>query len=421
MSSADKIIIAGTGRCGTTFLIQLLTAAGADTGLVHSDDMWYFTQYQKIVEMTENGEVLRVERNDVPGEYRAYTPEIHAGCEYHMALTDTAEAIAGLPKVIKNPRLATCAGKLMDAGLLRIEHMIIPVRSLSEVSNSKRQLFKHADQPFYNEVRKSLYDESAMQLGTLVADMTVRGVPMTFLHFPRIVHDPDYLFEKLAGPCQLTRPQFDDAFAVSARPEFVTKVVGTPLYEFTHDWTKALLPSVKFLAQNRGKRNVDYLEIGVFEGRGAVAVLTHINVEGGTYTGIDNWGMDKPGTSVYRERAIANIQKAIGSRPIPARFMHSDTLPALKQLAKEGRTFDMIYVDDDHTYEHVLKVSRAAWKLLRPGGFMLWDDLKHKKGAHEEFGDPGRAVLTFLPEVGLDRSRAVIFDNQAVIKRPANS
>ena len=40
----------------------------------------------------------------------------------------------------------------------------------------------------------------------------------------------------------------------------------------------------------------------------------------------------------------------------------------------EGRKFDLIYVDGSHEAEDCLSDSVLAWRLLKPGGFIIWDD-----------------------------------------------
>ena len=219
-----KILITGTGRCGTTFLIQLFSNAGLDTGMFEKPDgNWYARFHQHVVDMDEKtGKVHRVVRSPEPGEYLVYSPEIRAGLETHICLADSKEAVDRLPRFIKNPRLTVTAGELIDAGILELEHVFLPIRNLDDVADSKKQLHKNKGEAWYAAEHERLKSVSAAQLGQVVADLTCRSVPITMLEFPRIVQDPNYLYEKTAPVTRYRWAVFNDAFNRTARREFVT-------------------------------------------------------------------------------------------------------------------------------------------------------------------------------------------------------
>lgn len=182
--------------------------------------------------MSPDGEVLRVDRVHpigLPGPYHVYDSKIRAGCETHICMADTAADVAALPQVIKNPRLATTAGKLIDAGILQLAHAILPVRDLGDVAMSKKGLYRQRDQPFYAAEKQRLEEISAMQLGRFVADMVTRNVPLTILHFPRILRDPVYLYDTLITSKALygvdlvpDYKEFYAAYQLTVHPEYLT-------------------------------------------------------------------------------------------------------------------------------------------------------------------------------------------------------
>lgn len=219
-----KILITGTGRCGTTFLIQLFSRAGLDTQMYEKPDgKWYSRFHQHVVDMDpDSGKVHKVVRSEEPGEYLVYSPEIRAGLETHICLADTKADVARLPRWIKNPRLAVTAGELIDAGILELDHVFLPVRNLDDVADSKKSLHQHKNESWYEKERERLKTLSAAQLGQAVADLTCRGVPITLLEFPRIVRDPDYLFEKTFPVARYRWDTFADAFWKTANPDYIT-------------------------------------------------------------------------------------------------------------------------------------------------------------------------------------------------------
>lgn len=399
-----KTLVVGTGRCGTTFLIQLLTQAGCDTGLIYENNTWYTDRHQRVGEIAADGEVLSVIREPERGKFVTYDAEIRAGCEYHIACSDSAETIANeLPEYIKNPRLAMSLGKLLSRGLIKVRHVIVPTRDLDDVALSKKQLFRYPDQPFYAAQRVELWQQSAQQLGALMTTLGQYDIPFTLLSFPRMVLDPDYLFAKLQPVCGFERVAFDKAFQEIAQPAFVTlhhtqRTNSPPDYMFTEDWARWFRKNMQALAAQRDLTKSRYLEIGVYEGRSAVFMLLNVLRAGGSYTGIDWW----TGMAETERIARANVAKAATAHNLPARLIRQRSDVALQQLAGAGEQFDLIYVDGSHEYLDTLRDSELAWSMLAPGGVMLWDDVGSK-----QFATP-RAVQEFtaahhLPAPDLDQ------------------
>lgn len=200
MGRERKTVIAGTGRCGTTCLIQLLTQAKLDTGLrVGREGHWRSDVPGVVVETDSNdGRILKMDRSR-PDNRSVFYLKVNAGCETLLCREDTPEFVREhIPEVIKDPRLAWCGHELIDAGILDIRHMIVCVRDLNHVARSKIEGMTGQDNgKWYQHSFEKTYDISAWQLGVCVAEMTVRRVPMTFLEFPRFVKDADYFLTQM--------------------------------------------------------------------------------------------------------------------------------------------------------------------------------------------------------------------------------
>ena len=97
--SRHHVIISGTGRAGTTFLVQMLTALKLDTGF------------------------------DNP------TSDIDPNCNAGMEL-DIRQANA--PYIVKSPWLCDHLGDAIRENQIVIEHAIIPVRDLYSAAESRR-------------------------------------------------------------------------------------------------------------------------------------------------------------------------------------------------------------------------------------------------------------------------------------------
>lgn len=187
-STRAKIIITGTGRAGTTFLVQLLTELGLDTGYT-------------------------------PGTWqRDYDVHCAAGLEQAVLGEDS-------PRVVKNPALCETLPGLLARGEIVVEHALVPVRALDEAAGSRIWIGGRGRTPgglwgtSDPAKQKAVLAENFHRL----VDTLVRyEIPHTFLSFPRLVTDVNYTWRKLSPLLSgIDRGTFQDAFARVARPELV--------------------------------------------------------------------------------------------------------------------------------------------------------------------------------------------------------
>jgi predicted O-methyltransferase YrrM len=108
------------------------------------------------------------------------------------------------------------------------------------------------------------------------------------------------------------------------------------------------------------------LEIGVFEGETSQHLINAIP-QGGQYVGID--------INDYRtQQTIATMEA--GGKSID--FILGNSLEELNVLPKNH--FDLIFVDGDHSFEHVLKEFKLVEKLIARGGVLVYHDTIHLEG-----------------------------------------
>lgn len=197
-TTGGRIIIAGTGRAGTTFLIQLFTALGFGTGFS--------------IEESLTG-VYEISR---------------AGLE--NTLVDEAN-----PYVIKSPLFADQLAEALRDRRVDIYAALLPIRDLFSAAESRRRVYREAksrnldpltypgtlwctDKPRRQE------DALARQFYKTILPLVQFEVPIYFLEFPRLIADPDYLFRAL-GPLMsdhgVDRAEFLGAHEKTARPELV--------------------------------------------------------------------------------------------------------------------------------------------------------------------------------------------------------
>jgi hypothetical protein len=184
------VIISGTGRTGTTFLVQLLTELGLDTG---------FKKGKKV------------------------DPNSHAGMELDIRDTNA-------PYVIKSPWLCDYLDEVLQEGNIIVDQAIVPMRDLYAAAQSRREVTRKAlsadaEIPGGLWHTKNPDDQEAIlvaQLYKLIFALAKHDVPLILLLFPRFIHDPQYLYEKIKFMLgDIKYDTFLEVFQAIRRPELV--------------------------------------------------------------------------------------------------------------------------------------------------------------------------------------------------------
>lgn len=162
------------------------------------------------------------------------------------------------------------------------------------------------------------------------------------------------------------------AAALPAAPKYAYKQD----YEFTEDWFSPRLAAWNKHVKPLAGQPLNYLEVGVFEGRSALwmleNVLTHPESR---MTTID------PFSGAVKARYLKNLK--LSGMEDRATTLVGFSQQEMKKLPE--RSFDIIYIDGSHTADDVLADAVLAWQLLKDGGLLIFDDYRWSgyPGAHE--------------------------------------
>lgn len=185
------LIISGTGRAGTTLLVQLMTALGMDTGFSDTSSNIY--------------EVCR------------------AGMEWD--LRDPR-----CPYVVKDPQLCHNLDAILRDGLATIDRAIVPIRDLYSAAESRRSVTARAGAPpggvagglWLTDAPEQQETILTGQLYELFLTLARHDIQTTILYFPRLATDPRYLFRKLSPALPgIDAERFFKAFTDVVRPEWI--------------------------------------------------------------------------------------------------------------------------------------------------------------------------------------------------------
>ena len=207
MATRRHVVIAGTGRTGTTFLVELLTHLGLDTGF--------------------SAQTMESKKSK----------EARAGLEHDIRRE-------GCPYIVKNPTFHEYAAEILQREDIGIDHVLIPMRdlyaaaesrrfveqdTLAQMSFAERLAVAESKEPLPGGLWLTYSTEPGeqerillWQFYDLLLALCDAAVPMTFMRFPRIVKDCPYLFEKLKPILgDIGYESFAAAFDKTARPELV--------------------------------------------------------------------------------------------------------------------------------------------------------------------------------------------------------
>ncbi len=141
-------------------------------------------------------------------------------------------------------------------------------------------------------------------------------------------------------------------------------------YEFTSNWFHSAPQWETALKTLKGKTSTSYLEIGVYEGRSFFWVLDHLLTDkSSTAVAIDIFPDD------LKQRFERNLKISGHKDRVTIHAGKSEAiLPKLK-----SDSFDLIYIDGEHTMRAVLTDFILSWPLLKTGGYLVFDDYLWEK------------------------------------------
>jgi predicted O-methyltransferase YrrM len=145
-------------------------------------------------------------------------------------------------------------------------------------------------------------------------------------------------------------------------------------YELSEDWFSWNIPIWrKALEPYKGRADVRYLEIGLFEGRSVLwmieNILTHPTSK---LTGIDPFASNEGDFrgEKAKKRYLSNLDKSNFKGQATTIVGYSQR--KLRELPLES--FDIIYIDGAHEPAPVLSDAVQSWELLAKGGILIFDD-----------------------------------------------
>ena len=174
----------------------------------------------------------------------------------------------------------------------------------------------------------------------------------------------------------------DRPYAITVQPRWpqVTLPGGAPPasldfkhdYAFDRDWhTRHATYWSQALERFKGKPEISYLEVGLFEGASFFwmleKILTHPTARA---TGVDPFFGIYSDIRNYGNTFFDNL--TLSGEEARTTIVRDISQTAMRRMSVES--YDIIYIDGSHDARDVLEDAVLAWRLLKDGGVLIFDD-----------------------------------------------
>jgi predicted O-methyltransferase YrrM len=194
-------------------------------------------------------------------------------------------------------------------------------------------------------------------------------------------------------------------------------IIKEQKYIFTVDWFSHNIPSWDIYLNNfKNKPNLNFLEIGSFQGRSTVWLLENILTdENSSITCIDTFEGSIE-HHIYSKNELINLFDIfvhnVSTFKNKINIIRGKSQEVLKLL---NESYDFIYIDGDHTAVSVIEDAILSFSLLKKGGIMIFDDYEWLV-MNNYIDNPKPAIDAFL-EIYANKITLLYKDYQVIIKK----
>jgi predicted O-methyltransferase YrrM len=142
------------------------------------------------------------------------------------------------------------------------------------------------------------------------------------------------------------------------------------VYQFRTDWFTWNLPVwEQALAEYKGKPDLNYLEVGVFEGRSLLWMLDNVLTDPSSRATACDIFQDAE-IKGYKDVFLSNLK--LSGHEARVKVVQGYSQVELRPLPVES--YDIIYIDGSHAAGDVLEDAVLCHRLLKHGGLLIFDD-----------------------------------------------
>jgi len=138
---------------------------------------------------------------------------------------------------------------------------------------------------------------------------------------------------------------------------------------FTVDWFTGYIPTWETTFK-KTKVPENILEIGSFEGRSTCWLLENTNAH---VTCVDTWEGSDEHSQDLKDGLFERFKENIEPYKDRVTLCRGFSGEVLRKFECKP-TFDFIYIDGSHYSKDVLEDAILSWRLVKPGGIVIFDD-----------------------------------------------
>lgn len=169
---------------------------------------------------------------------------------------------------------------------------------------------------------------------------------------------------------------------------------------YSNDWFSHNIPNwERLLADYKGKPDLNFLEVGCYEGKATYWLCKNILTDQTSkITVVDTFEGSIEHRDGHANTDFSQVERNFRENlaefvPDKVDIFRSESQKYLRDI--NGDVFDFIYIDGSHTAPDVLEDGVLAWRLLKKGGVMIFDDYAWDAYKEPEL-NPRLAVDSFL-------------------------
>ena len=182
---------------------------------------------------------------------------------------------------------------------------------------------------------------------------------------------------------------------------------------FSNKWFLNNFDIFNFFLPKDKSQKFDYLEVGCFEGLSSFYVLSEYKSVNAFF--LDIWDLPNPNSKTLSNN-FNTVEKAFDKNLSEFNFtkIKEDSVVSMRRLLKQNKSFDFIYIDGSHNGEDILSDAIEAFKILKVGGLIFFDDfLQHDKNRIvQSYEGIGKFLSLYLDYLVIE-----YFQNNLVVRK----
>jgi predicted O-methyltransferase YrrM len=185
-------------------------------------------------------------------------------------------------------------------------------------------------------------------------------------------------------------------------------------YQFTQDWFSHNIPGLQDMMKMLPDNKL-FLEVGSYEGRSTCWFLENGLADDGVIFCYDTWEGSEEHSDVQRSDLFLKFMHNTELSKKSTQSVYTFMGDSRETIRRQTALFDFVYIDGSHQAPDVLMDACLTFRMLKPGGIMVFDDYLWKD-VPGVLHQPKIAIDTFV-NIFSDELDTVLIGHQYGIRK----